>query len=219
MWNTARIKDPQKTGLAHRIAFNFRRLRKTRGWTQAQAAGKLGVNRSYLSRIETANAPLGKNAQIKWARIFGVDIGEFFKLPSDEKVQWSGQSITKRIAFNFKRLRDSKGWTQEEAAAKAGIDRSYPGSIESCCAGFGKRAQQRWAKVFGVDVSEFYKPLYAEEPKPTTMDGIWPIPGKGASPATIEDIMSGILAELRAISGKLDRLLEPSRITIPRGNI
>lgn len=67
--------------------------------------------------------------------------------------------ISKRIAYNFARLRKEKGWTQEEAAAKAGVDRSYPGSIESCSAGFGKRAQQRWAKVFGIDVSEFYKPI------------------------------------------------------------
>lgn len=121
MSNTGHIKDPKTAGMAHRIALNFKRLRKTHGWTQSKAAGMLGVNTSYISRIETANAPLGKKAQIKWARIFGVDISEFFKLLPDEE---------------------------------AGL-------------------------------------------------------------ATLDDI----LAELRAISSRLDRLLDPSRITIPEGNI
>lgn len=79
MQNNGHIKDSQKKARAKRIAFNFKRLREACGWTQIQAAEKLGVNRSYIGRIETGNAGFGPNAQEKWARVFGVDMIEFFK--------------------------------------------------------------------------------------------------------------------------------------------
>ncbi len=62
-----------------RVAYNFRRLRRQKKWTQEKTAEKGEVSRTYITRIEIANVGLGSTGQSKWAKIFGVDISEFFK--------------------------------------------------------------------------------------------------------------------------------------------
>ena len=59
------------------MAYNFKRLRKSKGWTQARAAELSGVDPSYIGQIETAQITFGTQAQMKWAEIFSVDISEF----------------------------------------------------------------------------------------------------------------------------------------------
>jgi len=68
---------------AERIGYNFRRLKQARGWTNAEAArrGECGVN--YISQVEGALISFGTRAQEKWAKIFGVDVKEFFREPSE----------------------------------------------------------------------------------------------------------------------------------------
>ena len=77
------------------------------------------------------------------------------KKPQDEE--------TLRVAANFKRLRKHMGWTLHETAQHASppVSLAYIGHIERCNSGLGKRARKKWAKIFGVDVSEFLKPLDA----------------------------------------------------------
>ncbi len=67
-----------------------------------------------------------------------------------------------RVKTNFRRLRKEKGWTIYEAAKAAKIaNAGYVGNIEqiNSSKGLGKRGLKKWAAVFGVDVSEFYKPI------------------------------------------------------------
>lgn len=70
-----------------------------------------------------------------------------------------------RVAGNFKRLREAKGWTQYETAQRPAkpVSYKYIGHIEQCQTGLGKRGRRAWAKIFGVDVSEFLKPLSENE--------------------------------------------------------
>lgn len=65
------------------------------------------------------------------------------------------------VAANFRRLRKLKGWTQFETAQKATppVGFRYIGLVETDTQGFGKRAREKWAKVFGVEIAEFYKPI------------------------------------------------------------
>lgn len=63
--------------LRERIAENFKRLRKARGWTQAQAAERGGVDTSYIGQIEAALITFSLNAQLKWADVFDIDISLF----------------------------------------------------------------------------------------------------------------------------------------------
>jgi transcriptional regulator with XRE-family HTH domain len=61
------------------------------------------------------------------------------------------------VARNLRRLRTEKGWTQEELAFRAKVDRSYISQLETgvysaCVTMLGKLA-----KALGVNASEFLK--------------------------------------------------------------
>jgi transcriptional regulator with XRE-family HTH domain len=61
------------------------------------------------------------------------------------------------IAWNFIRIRESLGLTQEAAAALAEVTVGYVGKVETAAVSFGTRAQQKWARIFNVDRTEFLK--------------------------------------------------------------
>ena len=150
--------------ISGRIAYNFRRLRLSKGWTQEATAAKAGVNKSGPALIESGRSAFSRRAQQRWARVFEVDVSEFFQpVPGGEKMD--------RASCNFKRLRELRGWTQDELASYSGTSRDYIARVETATCRFGPRAQEKWAKVFGVDISEFYKPVTDEEPEIKPADG------------------------------------------------
>ena len=142
--------------ISSRIAYNFMRLRQSRGWTQEVAAVKAGVNRSGPALIESGRSAFSRRAQLKWAKVFAVDVSEFLRpVPGGEKPD--------RVSFNFKRLRKLRGWTQDELASYGEVILDYIIRVETAACRFGPRTQEKWAKIFGVDISEFYKPVSNEE--------------------------------------------------------
>jgi transcriptional regulator with XRE-family HTH domain len=84
---------------------------------------------------------------------------------SSSKNKKALDEITLRVAENFKRLRKKMGWTLQETARRSNppVTFQYIGHVENCNTGLGKRARKKWAKIFNVDVSEFYKPLNTDE--------------------------------------------------------
>ena len=153
------IRPPFDNGqISARIAYNFRRLRQSKGWTQEDVAARAGVNKSGPAIIESGRSAFSRRAQEKWAKVFEVDVSEFFRpVPGGEKQD--------RVSWNFKRLRAMRGWTQEELASYGGVSRDYIARVEASTCRFGPRAQEKWAKIFGVDISEFYKPITDGEPE------------------------------------------------------
>ncbi len=69
----------------------------------------------------------------------------------------------RRMAWNFKRLREQRGWSQEEAAGKINSLTNYIAQIEGQQCSFGINARKKWAGIFEVDISEFYKPIVETE--------------------------------------------------------
>jgi len=61
------------------------------------------------------------------------------------------------VAWNFMRIRKSLGLTQVQAAELGGAIVAYVGKAETAAVSFGTRAQQKWAKIFNVDRTEFLK--------------------------------------------------------------
>ncbi len=61
------------------------------------------------------------------------------------------------IAWNFIRIRERLGLTQEGAAQLAEVTVGYVGKVETAAVSFGTRAQQKWARIFKVDRTEFLK--------------------------------------------------------------
>ena len=66
-------------------------------------------------------------------------------------------------AVNFKRLRKLNKWTLMELAKKTGITWGYIGRIERGEGSFAKKAQKKWAQIFGVNELEFTLPADSKE--------------------------------------------------------
>jgi len=64
------------------------------------------------------------------------------------------QKILKEFGNRVKRLRKSKGWTQEELARRAGLHRTYVGSIERYERNVSLINISKIAKALGVGVQK-----------------------------------------------------------------
>ena len=62
---------------------NLKKLRQDRGWTQSQAAAKLGFCRSYISSIENGKQGLSVAMMNSIIRVFGVRYEDFYDGKND----------------------------------------------------------------------------------------------------------------------------------------
>jgi len=61
------------------------------------------------------------------------------------------------IAWNFIRIRQAMGLTQEKTAELGGTTVGYIGKLETAAVSFGTRAQQKWSKLLNVDRTAFLR--------------------------------------------------------------
>ncbi len=61
------------------------------------------------------------------------------------------------IAYNFIKIRERLGMTQEQTAEKGGVTVGYVGKVETAAVSFGTRAQQKWSRILNVERTEFLK--------------------------------------------------------------
>ncbi|MEN3287830.1 MAG: hypothetical protein V7634_2130 [Bradyrhizobium sp.] len=62
------------------------------------------------------------------------------------------------VARNLRRLRTAKGWSQEELAFRAKVDRSYISQLETGVYSASVTMLGKLSKALGIDASEFLKP-------------------------------------------------------------
>jgi transcriptional regulator with XRE-family HTH domain len=65
--------------------------------------------------------------------------------------------IREVLALNLRKLRQSRGLSQEELAHRAGIDRTYVSSLERSVYAAGIDVVDRIARVLGVEASDLLK--------------------------------------------------------------
>lgn len=65
--------------LRDRFAANLRRLRHAKALSQEELADEAGINRSYLSKVETSATYAGLEVIGRLANALGVDAVEFFR--------------------------------------------------------------------------------------------------------------------------------------------
>lgn len=86
----------------------------------------------------------------------------FVKQRSKSRVQLFGatyRAVVERVASNVRRLRDARGWTQEEAAFQCGdLDVTLLRMVESGRTNVTAATIARLCDGFGVDVRDFYEP-------------------------------------------------------------
>lgn len=66
-------------------------------------------------------------------------------------------NATERIGLNIQNLRTSRGWTQEQLAHEAGIDRSYVSEIELGRSSATAKKLEHIARALGVDIADLHK--------------------------------------------------------------
>ncbi len=102
-----KLKDAESV----RVAANFQRLRKQKGWTQWDTAQRSDppVSFQYINHIENCYRGLGKRARKKWAEIFGVGVEEFLAPietnDTDHELARLKEEAKKYGAAKIKRLR------------------------------------------------------------------------------------------------------------------
>jgi transcriptional regulator with XRE-family HTH domain len=71
------------------IGMNLKIARIKRSITQAEVANKLGVEASYLSRIERGTVPVSCERIYEIIHLLHCDIDEVFPLPSEVETQFN----------------------------------------------------------------------------------------------------------------------------------
>lgn len=61
------------------FALNLRQQRHAKGLSQEQLAYKAGVNRTYISKLETASTWAGLEIIVKLAKVLGTEPAELLK--------------------------------------------------------------------------------------------------------------------------------------------
>ena len=69
------------------------------------------------------------------------------------------QGIEKRFGDRVRRLRQKKGWTQDEFADFSGFHRAYIGTVERGETNISLRNVQILAKSLGVKMAELFRGL------------------------------------------------------------
>ena len=62
------------------------------------------------------------------------------------------------VARNLRKLRTAKGWSQEELAFRAKVDRSYISQLETGVYSASVTMLGKLSKALGIEASEFLKP-------------------------------------------------------------
>src|SRR5262245_26038350 len=85
------------------VGSKIRELRKARSLTQAELAGKIGIQQSDLCRMETGEYKVSLDTLFRVLGIFGMNIGEFF-----QEAAGAADGTEEEILGLFRRL-DSHG--------------------------------------------------------------------------------------------------------------
>lgn len=85
------------------VGTKIRELRKARSLTQAELAGKIGIQQSDLCRMETGEYKVSLDTLFRVLGIFGMNIGEFF-----QEAAGAGDGTEDEFLTLFRRL-DPRG--------------------------------------------------------------------------------------------------------------
>jgi ribosome-binding protein aMBF1 (putative translation factor) len=75
------------------------------------------------------------------------------------------QDIRTRFGARIRQLRNDRGWSQEELADKAGLHRTYIGSVERGEQNLSLVNIERLAVTLGVSLAELFAP-FGDKPAP-----------------------------------------------------
>ena len=114
------------------FAANLCRLRAEARWTTRAFAEHAGLSLSSLYTIEHAKQQSVTLATAeKIARALGVHVSTLVSSADKERKEWTGEEVHALLAASIRVRRAERGWTQEELAARAQVQRDILSKIES----------------------------------------------------------------------------------------
>ncbi len=119
--------------------YALRDARQMAGWTRARLGEQVGVSTATVKAWETGARAPKASTQLRVARALGVGF---------EDLEQPGPAD----AEDLRRLRETQGWTREEAAELLGIDTSVLARVEA-----GAELPpdpRRMARVYGLTAGE-----------------------------------------------------------------
>jgi len=86
-------------------------------------------------------------------RLFAMQGEERVSSVDKQRLRQASPGIRATLAANVRQLREEEGLSQEELATRAGLHRTYVGSVERAERNVTLSTLEAFASVFGVDVS------------------------------------------------------------------
>ncbi len=71
--------SPRLSKLLNRVAGNLEKLRRSKGWTQAEAAERIEGDLRWYQRLESGKHVLSLDTLVRLSQAFKVDVSEFFR--------------------------------------------------------------------------------------------------------------------------------------------
>ena len=115
----ARKKDPNK--VIPLQAYNLVRLRKALGYTQADVAKRLNVEKSLIGAIESGFKRIGNNLRPRLGAVLGVDEFEFFRPKDATDVTGRQVPVLSKAAFEELLVSEDADFSSNEAAEEKKI--------------------------------------------------------------------------------------------------
>ena len=119
-----------------------------------------------------------------------------------------GQDVQRSIGDRIRRLRQIKGWSQEEFAALCGLHRTYMGHVERGEKNLSLSTMMRISDGLGILPTDLFKPM------PKEAKGVGGIQGRRNehfSPAAIMHLIKEFRSERQALAKSVDSLIEVER--------
>ena len=107
---------------------SLKKMRLERGWTQAEAAERAGIDKAYLSSIENGARKPSPRLLLRLKNTYeGYDYRELAKRELDISVE---EMTSPEFIKALRALREQREWTLEEVAARAAVSYSHISQVE-----------------------------------------------------------------------------------------
>ncbi len=143
---------------AREFGARLKELRRQAGLSQSELAKKVGVNFTYLSKIESgAKSAPSEKVILRLARVLNADSDELMilagRIPSD--IVKKLKSPKNQFNIRLRELRKQAGMTQRELANKVGINFTYLSKLENgVLTSLSEKVISKLAEVLNTDKDE-----------------------------------------------------------------
>lgn len=135
------------------FAHNLKRLREARSWSQDDLGGRMGTDRTTISRIErlAPNVALDKVKLV--AEALEVDAVRLLENAGSAEQALTKKPITltpETVGGAVRRLREEQGLSQRELGDRVGLDRNHISRIEVGSTNIALDTMEKIAIALGV---------------------------------------------------------------------